>query len=494
MFADHFSSMRAMRQYRRANSQVTRKRLARRVVAATGIAPDGDDQACRWIAVRHADDHIHIVATTVRADGRRPRTNRDGWRAQKECRKIEEEFGLRRSKSGDLTAPKTLTSAEQAKAQRRGKSVTSREWLRDEAYAVLAVVRTEEEFFSVLDSLGIQAKKRIDPETGDVIGYSLAAPGDTNAQGESIWLGGSKLASDLSIHRIRERLDAQKSDDVPAAGIRPVSPWHQAETALRQASAVLDSGDDAAAQAQLAAFAELLHNTAKTGPPGNRAELRAAAAAFNRANRSAIRADHQQAAALRGAARELCTAIGPGQDGAAFIALLSSAVLLAIAAARWHEKRGHQQQAAAARRAAEHLSSGYRQAAAPVLADLAQRAPRAEVARRFEADLRRAVPEQADRILADPAWPALTTTLARAESSGHRVGEVLAEAAEQRELDTAHSLAEVLNWRISAMPNKRASAATARSRSLGGTAYRPSSTAMTELPPHVEVARRTNSR
>uniref|UniRef100_J1RUM8 Mobilization relaxase component n=1 Tax=Streptomyces auratus AGR0001 TaxID=1160718 RepID=J1RUM8_9ACTN len=46
--------------------------IAQRIVRAAGIAPDGDDQACRWIAVRHADDHIHILATTVREDGRRP--------------------------------------------------------------------------------------------------------------------------------------------------------------------------------------------------------------------------------------------------------------------------------------------------------------------------------------------------------------------------------------------------------------------------------------
>ncbi|SDB93163.1 hypothetical protein F610DRAFT_00523 [Streptomyces sp. LaPpAH-199] len=50
--------------------------VARRVVHATGIAPDGDERACRWIAVRHADDHIHIMATTVRADGRRPAPTR----------------------------------------------------------------------------------------------------------------------------------------------------------------------------------------------------------------------------------------------------------------------------------------------------------------------------------------------------------------------------------------------------------------------------------
>lgn len=162
--------------------------VARRVVAATGIAPEGDEQACRWIAVRHAEDHIHIMATTVRADGRRPRTNRDGWRAQRECREIEVEFGLRRLKSGDLTAPRTPTGAERAKAERQGRDETAREWLREQAYAVAAAVRSIDDYFTVLRSLGIQVKPRIGPETGEVTGYSLAAPGDTNKD-EPIWFG-----------------------------------------------------------------------------------------------------------------------------------------------------------------------------------------------------------------------------------------------------------------------------------------------------------------
>lgn len=68
--------------------------IARRIVHAAGIAPDGDPLACRWIAVRHADDHIHIVATTVREDGRRPRIHNCGMRAQAEARAIEKELGL----------------------------------------------------------------------------------------------------------------------------------------------------------------------------------------------------------------------------------------------------------------------------------------------------------------------------------------------------------------------------------------------------------------
>ncbi|MFJ9355698.1 relaxase/mobilization nuclease domain-containing protein [Streptomyces mirabilis] len=454
--------------------------VARRVVAATGIAPEGDDKACRWIAVRHADDHIHILATTVRADGRRPRTNRDGWRAQRECRKIEAEFGLRRLKSGDLTAPRTPTGAERAKAERQGREETAREWLREQAYAVAAVVRSIDEYFTVLRSLGIQVRPRIGPETGEVTGYSLSAPGDT-ANGEPVWYGGSKLAPDLSYNRLCERLPTQDVADRPQQVADPAEPWHHAETAIRDAQTVLDSGDDDVAQGHLDAFGDALHNLALAANGEHRAELQAAARAFNRARRSAIRADHQAATALREAAKEL--AYATHDPGGLAIALIFTALHLARAAAKWHEQRGHEQQAAAAEGAFRHLQAGYQQAGEPVLADLTRRAPRGATVRRFEQDLRAALPDHADRILADPAWPALTTTLARAETAGHNPRRLLAEVAAQRELDTAEQPAEVLSWRINVQPNKRAQAARRRSSTPGASfapmTPQPSVTALT---------------
>ncbi|MCH0567420.1 relaxase/mobilization nuclease domain-containing protein [Streptomyces sp. MUM 2J] len=442
--------------------------VARRIVHATGIAPEGDDKACRWIAVRHADDHIHIMATTVRADGRRPRTHRDGQRAQAECRKIEAEFGLRRLKSGDLTAPRTPTGAERAKAERQGQTVTARHWLREQAYAVAAAVHNEADYFTVLQSLGIKVKTRLGPETGDVIGYSLAAPGDTNAAGEPVWYGGSKLAPDLSINRLRERLPAQKAAERPRYVADPSDPWRHTATAIHTARTVLDSGDDAAAQGHLAAFGDALYNVASATTGPHRAELRAAAAAFNRARRSSTRADHQAATALRKAAKEL--AYASNEPGGLAIALLFATVHLARAAAKWHEQRGHEQQAAAAEEAFRHLQSGYQQAAPPVLVDLARRAPRAATARRFEQDVRAALPDYADRILADPTWTALTTTLAYAETAGHNPRRLLAAVGTQRELDSAEHPAEVLNWRITAQPNRRTQAARSRSTTSGTSA------------------------
>ncbi|TFI28609.1 mobilization protein [Streptomyces sp. 4R-3d] len=439
--------------------------VARRVVHATGIAPEGDEQACRWIAVRHADDHIHIMATTVRVDGRRPRIHQDGRRAQAECRKIETEYGLRRLRSGDLTAPRTPTGAERAKAGHQGHSVTARQWLRERAYAVAAAVHTEADYFTVLQSLGIKVKTRLGPETGDVIGYSLAAPGDTNSAGEPVWYGGSKLAPDLSINRLRERLPDQEAADRPRFAADPTAPWQHTISAIQAAHIVLDSDDDGAAQAHLAAFGDALYNIASATPGPHRAELRAAATAFNRARRSATRADHEAATALRQAANELVFA--STEPGGLAIALLFATVYLARAAAKWHEQRGHEQQAAAADEAFRYLQAGYQQAATPVLADLAHRAPRAATARRFEQDVRAALPDHADRILTDPTWTALTTTLAQAETAGHNPRRVLTEVSAQRELDSAERPAEVLTWRIAAQPNRRTPAARSRS-AIGG--------------------------
>ncbi|GAB2953677.1 hypothetical protein GCM10023080_010540 [Streptomyces pseudoechinosporeus] len=77
--------------------------VARRVVAATGIAPDDDPDGCRWVAVRHAGDHIHIAATKVRGDLRLARHWNDYLTADKELVAIEKEYGLQQDVCG--TAP-----------------------------------------------------------------------------------------------------------------------------------------------------------------------------------------------------------------------------------------------------------------------------------------------------------------------------------------------------------------------------------------------------
>jgi hypothetical protein len=55
----------------------------------TGLAPEGDDLGVRWVAVRHAADHIHIVATLARQDGTRPKVWNDFYRVREACQEAE---------------------------------------------------------------------------------------------------------------------------------------------------------------------------------------------------------------------------------------------------------------------------------------------------------------------------------------------------------------------------------------------------------------------
>lgn len=211
-------------------------------------------------------------------------------------------------------------------------------------------------------------------------------------------------------------------------------------------------------------------STAVSAPRQLRAEIQAAAIAFNRANRSAIRADHRAADALRQAGRTLLTS-PTGRDGDFVAAALTSAIFLLIALSEWHAQRGHAQQAAAAQQSLVHLRAAQQYAARPALAQLAARAPSPQALDRLASAVQATIPEHAHRILADPAWPALSTALAQAESAGNPPRRALADLSEQRELDTADRPAEVLVWRLRTATAERVSqrARSAASRSARST-------------------------
>ena len=61
----------------------------------TGIAPEGDPAGCRWVAVRHADEHVHLVATLAREDGRPPRVWNDYRALAEVAHTFEAKLGLR---------------------------------------------------------------------------------------------------------------------------------------------------------------------------------------------------------------------------------------------------------------------------------------------------------------------------------------------------------------------------------------------------------------
>lgn len=457
--------------------------VARRVLHATGIAEEGDDQACRWVAVRHAEDHIHIVATLKRQDGRSPRHHDDYNRAQAECRSSEADFGLKQLNPGDGTAAKRPTSAERAKAERAGRTDTARELLRDHVRQAVAGAADEGEFFHRLTEAGVRIDRRLAP-SGDVLGYKVALPGDRNRHGEPVWFPGSRLAPDLSLPKIRQRFGTEADTEQTTAEHRPYPGGSAPADARRAAVGAVDRslsalGEDgnAEAAAQFSDLGEVLDAVAQTSPATIRKQATEAARVFERATRWHHRAERADHRAVRSAARGIVQAgssLGRGEDGGATAMLLSTLVLATLAAARWHTARQHSQQAAAAHQAAQHLRAAYGSAAqAPMRAmrTHGRRLP-APVRHRHTATIEAALPDRFDELQAEGGFNALLATLDQADRAGYAVEELLQQAVAQRELTTADRVTDVLVWRL-----RRAAALPA-----GPTRPRPATDAPTRYP------------
>lgn len=135
--------------------------LARDMMDRTGLAPrDQDDEAVRWIAVRHAADHIHIVGVLARQDGARPQFWNDYYRVREACQAGEERYGLRRTAPGDRTADRRPTRAEHEKACRQCRTEVPRVSLRRAVSAAAAGSGSEEEFFAGLREEGVLVRVR----------------------------------------------------------------------------------------------------------------------------------------------------------------------------------------------------------------------------------------------------------------------------------------------------------------------------------------------
>ncbi|MFD3661217.1 relaxase/mobilization nuclease domain-containing protein [Streptomyces sp. NPDC058659] len=424
--------------------------IARRVLNATGIAPADDPDACRWVAVRHADDHIHIVATKVRGDLRPPRNWNDFLHADKELVAIEKEYGLRQVPRGDRTAAKRPTRAEQEKARRTGNARTARERLRTIVRTAVSAATNTEEFFQLVEGTGALVDVQYFP-SGDVRGYKVALDGDTNAQGEPVWFSGSTLAPDLSYPKITERLTATEA--TPAERTE-IPAWRRLALAVEQLPDHLAHDEDEAGQAHITVLAEALDALPLVAPAGLRPQLVQAATTFERAARSRIRAHHQQAQATRRAAKAILREPAP-KDEALLATLLDALLLAVIFAHHWHRTRNHTQQAEAARQTAEYLRAAYQAAASEPLIVLHRQGRRLAQWRleRQAAAVRQALPDLAEQILVEPGWPALAATLNDATAAGQDPAALLTQAARHRELDTATHLSEVLTWRLNRLPD-----------------------------------------
>ncbi|MEZ0064986.1 hypothetical protein ABIA32_000974 [Streptacidiphilus sp. MAP12-20] len=448
------------------------EQVARRVMAAAGIAPEGDPDGCRWVVVRHAEDHVHIVATTVRANLTHARLHNDYRRVMDELAVIERDFGLREvdHRPGRGTMAKAPTRAEVHKAKRQGRERTPRETLRIALRTALAGAVSEDEFLARVQAEGVRVKVRRLP-SGDAQGFSFHLPGDHNRKGEPVWFPGSELGPDLTLPKIRARL-AAGADEPAVKGADTAGPA-LAETAgavravLHAFTATSGDGeagggtggvepmvDASVVVAWSAGFGEVLDAVAQTHMGPGRAELRAAARAWGRAAFAHERAADRELRALRSAARQTLSggaSLGRGKDADPVMMLLDLVLLLGIALYRWHEAEGHRQHARTAHKTVAHLEVAASQAATVPLRTLAaeSRSVPSPVRQTLATTVRQVLPpDLAERVVTGKNWPALAGALLQAGHRGLDVTGLLTASAGERELDSAQDPAAVLLWRV----------------------------------------------
>lgn len=472
----------------------------RRIVRATGIdpGPDSDQPHCRWVAIRHDDNHVHIAATLAQSDGEAYHPWQEGKAAQKEARLIERDFGLRQLDQRDRTAARRPSKAEQYKAERTGR--LARNQLQTLVRTAAAYAADPAEFLALLERLRLLVRPSLD-ETGTIRGYSVALHDNRNAAGEPVWFAGGTLAPDLSWPKIHARLtsDGDPADSGGTAGdpaaaqwpdLAAPNPWDRTSahldhiTALLHATAASPGGDeegagtsqrtdsaaaragqatrDEIAAAHRAAIGQLLDMLPVALrdhllPTGTRQDLRHAANAFAHVARTSGRAAHAQTSAARRTFRALADTVldNTRADAADVVVdLIATALLAVIAVAQWHQANKHEAQARAAAQAAHNLRNAYR-ATAPRALDrlVADHAPDDQLAAEYAKVTRDVLAKRTDAtitaaVLADPAMAALTAAVHRGVERGHLPLVLLDQAVTQRELASADNPAEVLAWRV----------------------------------------------
>jgi hypothetical protein len=195
-------------------------RVAAQIMDRTGLAPNGDDLGVRWVAVRHAADHLHIVATLARQDGTRPRIWNDFYRVREACQQAEQQLGLRSTAPADRTTARRASRAETEQSVRRDWAEPPRVTLRREVCAAAAAAWTEQDFYARLQKAGVVVRQRRSTiEPGAVTGYAVGLPQHTASGGGVIWYGGGKLAADLTLPKLRARWTTPGDGPVSGAGL-----------------------------------------------------------------------------------------------------------------------------------------------------------------------------------------------------------------------------------------------------------------------------------
>jgi len=354
-----------------------------------GLAPRGDDLGVRWVAVRHADDHVHVVATLARQDGRRVFPRNDFYRAGEASREVEAKYGLSVTAASDRTAAKRPTYAEAQKAARRGQAEPARDTLRRSVRTAAAGAASLAEFIDRLRDDGLLVRERhSERNPGEITGYAVALPESSDPGGQPIFYGGGKLAADLTLPKLRRRwgidqaagrpprrgaADSADGPQARSAGGTTAEDrhrltreertriWDQATAAAARATEqIRAAGADPQAAADAAwAASDFLTAAARVVEGRRGGPLTVAAGVYDRAARELwgrIPPSSKAGKGLRAGSVLLASARFVGrEESKQLLALLAQLAVLADSVTRLRESQDRAAQASAARRAAEQL-------------------------------------------------------------------------------------------------------------------------------------------
>jgi hypothetical protein len=353
--------------------------VAEDVMERTGIAGADDPGGCRWIAVRHDEGHIHLMATLVRQDTtRRFHPKNDFHVVRAVCREWETKLGLTLTAGVDKTATTAPTRGEIEKAARRigphrprpgeggGGAATavlpSRVRLRQIVSQTAATKRGAPQFLDALRAEGLRVHENHGPD-GRLRGYAVGVSGDTDRAGKQVLFGGRTLAPDLSLPKLLQRWDSAPLPEVTITPTRlsAVSPEDKVnglragQAAVQHARTALATGAESA-DGIAHATADLLGSVARVTDGLEAGPGAVAAQVYDRAARTpgAVQPSEWGAAAkgLRMASWQIgimgmISGKGKDQNAATVALLLALAALTAeIAASRQQAHRLHQAAAA----------------------------------------------------------------------------------------------------------------------------------------------------
>ena len=389
--------------------------IAQEYMDRIGLARRDDELGVRWVAIRHAEDHVHVVATLARQDGRRPRLDNDFYRSRAASQFIERKYGLVKTAAGGRATAPAPTRAENRKhrvvsSRRTGEGLSApaapdRELLRRQVRTAAAGASNQAEFFARLGADGLLVRQRMSERNpGEVTGYAVALP-DRYGAGPPVYFGGGKLAPDLTLPRLQRRWDgpaaaaasgvgpaasaARRAAPGPAAGpaaggrqvrtdrfglseMERLRIWKQATLAAERAAehiAASVAHDPAGAADAAWAASDFLTAAGRLVEGRRGGPLTDAAQTYDQAARELhgkVPAPTSAGTGLRVAGRLLLSAqVAQRSEAKQLLALMAQLSALTDAVTRLREAQGRAGQAGAARQAAEALRAATARYACP---------------------------------------------------------------------------------------------------------------------------------